>query len=80
VSVVVQTHPHVARRKVRIYYVYKVHAHKARLRYLGSAHTDAHGRAHAVLRLHPGRRYELKARMAGRDHVEHLSHPRRVRT
>jgi len=77
VNVAVQTHPLVAARKVKIYYVHKVRGHKATLRYLGYALTAADGRAHARLRgLVPGRAYPLKARMAGADYVEHLSSAR----
>ncbi len=49
VNIAAQTNPVVANRKIKVYYVHKVHGHKATLVYLGSALTDSTGRAHAQL-------------------------------
>lgn len=73
VNVAVQTHPVVQARKIRIYYVSKVRGHKAELVACGGGMTDATGRAHVVISLPAGQQFVLKARMAGRDHVERLS-------
>jgi hypothetical protein len=73
VNIAVQTHPVVGARKIKLYYVHKVHGQKATLVYAGSAVTNGKGRAHAVLRFTSGSTVVLKARMAGSDYVEHLS-------
>jgi hypothetical protein len=73
VNIAVRTSPAVKNRKVKIYAVHKVRGHKATLVYVGYGMTNAKGRVHVVIKLDSGQSFTLKARMTGRDYVQHLS-------